>query len=59
MSTLRKFPKRNLQTRKESNNYYKGDDTSHRRRVIAARENSGDCWWIEAFLRMYPNIMKK
>ena len=59
MLKLKKFPKRNLQTRKESNSYYKGGNTSHQRRVKTAKELSGNCWWIETFLRMYPNVMKK
>jgi hypothetical protein len=56
---LKQFPERKIQKRWKQNNYYKGSDTSHERRAKTAKEAAGGCWWIEAFLRMYPNIKKK
>ena len=59
MSKLKIFPERKIQKRWKQNSYYENNDTSHRRRVKMAKAAAGDCWWIEAFLRMYPNVMKK
>jgi len=59
MVKLKKFPERKVQKRRKQHNYYNSDDTSHERRIKTAKKVAGDRWWIEAFLRMYPNVKKK
>tara|TARA_R100000808_G_scaffold15356_1_gene35621 strand:+ start:3540 stop:3719 length:180 start_codon:yes stop_codon:yes gene_type:complete len=59
MVKLKKFPKRKVQKKRKQHNYYNGSGTSHERRAKVAKQAAGGCWWIEAFLRMYPNIIKK
>ena len=59
MSKLKIFPERKIQKRWKKTYYYEDSDTAHRRRIKAAKDIAGNCWWIEAFLRMYPNVMKK
>ena len=53
------FPERKMQKKRKQNSYYEDNYTSHRRRVRMAKEVAGNCWWIETFLKMYPNIIKK
>jgi len=58
MLKLKQFPSRKVQKKRKPNNYYNDGDTSHERRLKVAKKAAGDCWWIEAYLRMYPNIKK-
>ena len=59
MSKLKIFPERKIQKRWKRTYYYEDNDTFYRRRNKIAKNIAGNCWWIEAFLRMYPNVMKK
>jgi len=59
MPKSKMFPERKMQKKRKQNSYYEDNYTSHRRRVRMAKEAAGNCWWIETFLKMYPNIIKK
>ena len=56
---MSKFPKRKLQKANKKKSIYEDDNTSHQRRLKIAKEAAGNCWWIKAFLTMYPNKIKK
>ena len=56
---MSKFPERKIQKKRKSNSIYKDSKTSHQRRLKIAKEAAGNCWWIKAFLTMYPNKIKK
>tara|TARA_Y100001938_G_scaffold151134_1_gene246414 strand:+ start:1428 stop:1604 length:177 start_codon:yes stop_codon:yes gene_type:complete len=56
---MSKFPERKIQKKRKSNSIYKDSKTSHQRRLSIAKKASGNCWWIEAYLKMYPNKIKK
>ena len=59
MGNLRSFPDRKVQGPKKPATYYSDGDTSHQRRKKIAKEIAGNCWWLETYLMMNPNIIKK
>tara|TARA_R100001510_G_C7656662_1_gene216925 strand:+ start:7536 stop:7712 length:177 start_codon:yes stop_codon:yes gene_type:complete len=56
---MSKFPDRKLQKSNKKRDLYKDGDTTHERRLKIANKAAGNCWWIKAFLMMYPNKIKK
>ena len=59
MSILREFPKKEFLGKRKIAKYYNDSVTSHERRKEEAERTAQGCWWIETFLKMYPNIIKK
>lgn len=59
MTSLRKFPNPEIMQKRKQEQHYKIKEGFYDRRRRLAKEASDGCWWLETFLLMYPNKLKK
>ena len=59
MTLLRKFPNPEIIQKRKQEQQYKIKESFYQRRRRLAKDVAGHCWWIEAYLLMYPNKLKK